>query len=105
MNIPSDKQGHIIGGAIIATAYAVIYGIPAAWFIGRAGILVAFAAAQAVVMGVGAIKEYLDSLDREHHSVEFLDFLATCVGGLFVLVPLSLMVWLAPLKMLHPFSS
>lgn len=30
---------------------------------------------------VGALKELYDYFNQDRHSVEFLDFLATCVGG------------------------
>lgn len=95
MTLSLDKVGHIKGGAAIAAFFAVCFGVPAGILLGRPGALAAFLATLLVVAVAGGIKEYLDSLDPQHHSVELLDFVATVVGGLLVLVPCTaLVMWL-----------
>ena len=65
--IPIDKQGHFLGGAVIALALG--YLLPP-----LAGV------AAAVVAGV--FKEFYDNLHPDTHTVDAWDFLATSFGGI-----------------------
>lgn len=80
----SDKQGHFWLGA--ATSGVAILGLekldPDARWYTKAAVGMAASAA------VGAIKEWRDSGDLTHHTVDSKDFLATATGGATVALTL-----------------
>ncbi len=78
----------MFAGAFIALMFSLLFYIPALALFGRWGGFLSLFNVFSVVVFAGIAKEYLDSLDREHHKVEFWDFLATVIGGLFVLIPI-----------------
>ncbi len=65
-NMPEDKSGHFVLGLLI--------GLLSSFFL---GIIFSFL----IVLGCAAGKEFLDSFDPMHHTVDFYDFLATAIGG------------------------
>ncbi len=69
--IPLDKQLHFYAGLAIGFTLSVF--IP---------FLIAFV----IVMIIGALKELYDYLHPDKHSCEFLDWLATTLGGLYVVI-------------------
>lgn len=72
--IEEDKSGHFMLGLL---AGAITVG-----FVGLlAGHLIGALAGAAVSIAAGAGKEYLDSLDPQHHTVDKYDAIATIAGG------------------------
>ena len=69
MDIPKDKQGHIFVGFVLAAG---------AGFIWQSYVL-AFLFVSAFAIG----KEIYDYFNQDNHSVEFLDIIASYVGGIF----------------------
>lgn len=65
--IPIDKQGHFLGGSVIALALGYIC----------PPLIGIFAA-----IVVGALKEAYDSLHPDIHTVDVWDFVATSLGGI-----------------------
>lgn len=61
-----DKKLHIACGFVICLLVGAFLG----YIIGFISSVVA-----------GALKELYDYFNQDRHSVEFIDFLATCVGG------------------------
>lgn len=64
--IPLDKQAHFLGGWALA-ASIVLIGHPL-W------------EAAAVTFGVGCLKEIYDARNKDKHTADPLDLLATCCG-------------------------
>jgi hypothetical protein len=73
-SIPADKQQHFISGAIL--------GIVLTPFIGAYSIL--------VVAVIAALKEIYDACHPDKHTADFMDWVATVLGGIvgFVVVAL-----------------
>jgi hypothetical protein len=73
-SIPADKQQHFISGAIL--------GIILTPFIGAYSIL--------VVAVIAALKEIYDARHPDKHTADFMDWVATVLGGIvgFVVVAL-----------------
>lgn len=67
MNLPLDKQAHILGGLYIATIT----------FIATSNLLFAFLAAFAVAV----LKEVYDYFHPKSHSCDIYDAIATAFGG------------------------
>jgi len=77
--IPHDKALHaIVGGAIFSAAYVLftLAGLPA----------LHIAAGAVVVAGVG--KEVYDHLNRDKHTPDLMDAVATVAGGVVCSLPL-----------------
>ena len=79
--IPPDKRGHIIAGAI---AWAITYPI-AMHYTNHALI---YAALSSIVVGIA--KEWMDSRDPAHHTVDFWDFVATASPGIILSLSVGL---------------
>ena len=75
MNIPLDKQAHILGGyALAATSgLSVSHSFP---------ILMAALAGATVAAVAGALKELYDHLHPTEHTCDIFDFVATVCGGI-----------------------
>ncbi len=80
--IPHDKALHALGGALLA---AVLY--PALLYIGAHQ---ALTGTLILVVGVGLIKEVYDAAHADRHTADFMDALATILGGLLVTLPVYL---------------
>ena len=74
MNIPLDKQAHILAGYSIAATLAAVLTSP----IGLGAACIAAVMATAII---GIIKEAWDYEHPLTHSAETWDFLATAIGG------------------------
>ena len=89
--IPLDKSHHFIAGALVGDVAAVaviLAGHPE----------YAWGAALALAMLAGAFKEALDwrdnhLADAQVHGVEFMDALATTLGGVAVAIPLAVQAY------------
>jgi hypothetical protein len=84
--LPQDKANHALWGAIIFIAALAVTRTP---LIAAAVVVVAAAAKEAS----DAIINYRTTGDPMHgpHGVEFLDFAATCFGGVLAALPLVIM--------------
>ena len=69
--IPKDKQGHLKVGFVLAFG--------SGWLSIYLGLFLAAL--------WGAWKEWRDSKDPEHHTVELMDFVATVIGGIIGVIP------------------
>lgn len=85
--LPSDKSGHLAMGFIAGGIGAVFGG---AWF--GVGWGVAVGLLFAAIWGVG--KEYFDSRDPAHHTVDYYDALATFIGGVVAVIAYVVFQWL-----------
>ena len=84
--IPPDKANHALYGAMLFSAALAVTRNP---LIAAAVVVVAAAAKEAS----DAIINYRTTGDPMHgpHGVEFLDFAATCFGGVLAALPLVIM--------------
>ena len=72
--IPVDKQQHLLSGAILGILFASVFG----WI----SIL--------VVAIIACLKEIYDYLHKDIHTPDFLDWVATTLGGVLGTVIVSL---------------
>jgi len=73
--VPLDKQAHFVTGAVVGLFGFLILGYYSL-------ILVAL---------IAAVKEGYDYLHKDNHTCDFFDFLATVLGGVFILVLIYLL--------------
>lgn len=64
--LPIDKQQHLYLGAVVGFVLSVFINYWIAWII---------------VMALGGLKELYDHYHPDKHTCEFLDWLATAIGG------------------------
>jgi hypothetical protein len=73
--VPADKQMHFIGGLVIAALLTP--------FIGAYSIV--------VVAVIAALKEIYDALHPDKHTADFLDWVATSLGGVLGMLIITLL--------------
>jgi hypothetical protein len=73
--VPADKQMHFIGGLVIAALLTP--------FIGAYSIL--------VVAVIAALKEIYDARHPDKHTADFMDWVATVLGGVLGMLIITLL--------------